>query len=992
MAGETIGVYVDFDNDGSFATAGDDISDYVKSIDGLLGMRDDTQHIARAGNASVTLHNANRQFSPAYSSGTYYGKLLPGLPVKIDVTPDGGSTYTVFRGYTESWQPISGHIHGSREVLLSCVDVLDKLQRAQIALPLQENETADVVAKKVLATALNGSVADIVLEFMGDPSDSDTIAIGGTTYTLVSGAVSSADEVLIETGTLADVKLTARNLTRAINADLGSGSNYGAGTTRHAKVTAQGHAGFRFDHDGVDTDILLQESTDSYERLAGFFFWLYDADLPDGPVEHDHIWLRLKKVGSPAGTLTVRIEGSWNATPSGSLVDANATGTYDEADLTTSYAWHRIDFADDVEFEQRRRYWVVLSTDRATSGTDYVAWGGNSTVTATFKAWRDYKSSTWSTHTNVGLVLALADRVEITANAAGTWGNSITVAADFEDVAFDGVAQEGDGTPSTTLTGGGDALSGLTSWDTGKQTIELAGDTWEFNKTTGYEALRDLAMSEFGYVYVTKDGTFTFKNREWLFKRQTVAASMSVGDESEIVETDISLHRVRNVVTVRYIPRGEASVGTVARANYVIMLPGGVKNSSWNPTEVEETRRGSVDIPYIELATGTIAGAKDLITPVAGTDYDVYSDSDGTSETFNSDVIVSLAIAGGKVRANFTNKSNAKRYVHGFKVRGTALITYEEQRVVAQNSTSVSEYDRLHMSYVVPFASDFTFAESIAEYLKGRYSNVVANRVYGLVFTGVTEVDGTNLWGLDIGDTIEITETQTGITDAKLLIIGYQFSWDFARGANIHIFTRPLSDSSYWILGDATYGRLGDTTRLSLGGGAPLLDPMTWNDGDLVGASDLNSDIRDNLQHIYTNVPKRAMLWHDESTVTAGNAITSTTDNDQRYNITSYQNAAALNDEFTNGCWLRRGNYEFGFLYTGDSDGGEGTMYIDDNLFYVLDTYQAVTTRSANEIAGIFIEDTGWHTLKIKCTGQNVASSGYKLQFTKFWFNPALGD
>lgn len=977
-------VYIDFDNDGSFATAGDDITAYVKSMQCKGGFDDELQHTASGGRATITLNNADRRFSPAYTAGTYYGKLLPFLPLKIDLT-DGVTTWTAFRGYTEAWEPESGE-HGRRECRLSGIDEISRLQDIDVAIPLQEAETADVIIKKVVATARGGGVADLELEFLDLPADNDTITIGDRTYTLVDSP-SSADEVRrYDSSSWGNVVHEAGyNLAHAINADTGSGSRYGAGTTRHADVTARGYTGWRIDPDDTDTDLLLQETTDSYEKLAGSFYFLLAAyHLPDGTTSCDHIWLRLKKTGTPAGTLTVRIEGSYNTTPSGILVDNNATGTYDEADLSTSYAWHRIDFAGSVEFEHFRRYWVVLSTDRAASGANYVAWGAASDASAILKLWKDYDGSSWTAHTNAAPVMAVPDRCIITANAAGTWGNSLTVSADSDGYAFDGVSQEGDATPSTTLAGGSDPLTG--SYQAGQQTLDIAGDTWPGEGVNAHRAIQDVIDSEFGYCWVARDGTFTVKNRDWQFTQQSTAASLTLSSEHNALRVRLTADDVYNYIIVTYTPRREASSGIVARVNAPITVSPNAGQINWDVTDDIETRQNVVNVPFVEAATGNIVGAKDLITPVAGTDYNVYTNVDGTGSTYNDDVIVSLGITGGKVRAAFKNKSGADRYIHDFQVRGVAIIAYERQQIVRRNAASIAAYGKRAYNYTLPFASTYSYAETIAEYLQ-RYADAVT-RFDQLTFNAQYEVDGTNIFSLDIGDLITVTDAQTGITSQNALIWGYQYDWTPGRATRTTITVRAIGDKSYWILADATFSNLGNTTRLAMGDGWSLLAGKTWAADDLVGAADMNS-MRDDLAHLYANMPARWTCWHDESTVTAGNAITSVTDTSQRHNTVSYQDAAAQNDEFTQGAWLKRGNYSFGYTAISDSDGGIADCYIDDILFDQIDLYSAAKTNNVTETkGGLFIEDAGWHVLKVKAATKNGSSSGYKLQFTQFWLEP----
>lgn len=87
------------------------------------------------------------------------------------------------------------------------------------------------------------------------------------------------------------------------------------------------------------------------------------------------LWLR--KVGAPTGTLTLRVETDNAGSPSGSLVDANATATLSEASLATSYGWANFVFPSVFNVSASTPYWLVLSTSRAESPTDYVHWGAD---------------------------------------------------------------------------------------------------------------------------------------------------------------------------------------------------------------------------------------------------------------------------------------------------------------------------------------------------------------------------------------------------------------------------------------------------------------------------------------------------------------------------------------------------------------------------------------------------------------------------------------
>ncbi len=91
----------------------------------------------------------------------------------------------------------------------------------------------------------------------------------------------------------------------------------------------------------------------------------------------EKVRLYLKKTGAPTGTMTLRIETDSTGTPSGTLADANATVTVAESILTTSYGFIDFDFGTNFALSAATTYWLVLSTDRVASGTNYVTWGAD---------------------------------------------------------------------------------------------------------------------------------------------------------------------------------------------------------------------------------------------------------------------------------------------------------------------------------------------------------------------------------------------------------------------------------------------------------------------------------------------------------------------------------------------------------------------------------------------------------------------------------------
>ena len=113
-------------NDGPYVASPTwtDVTSDVRGMSVERGRDDDWGSFS--GNASVTLNNRSRTFDPFYTSGPYYGKLLPRRQIRITATY-GGTTYPVFRGFIAGWPPAWTDAGQDSTVTLSCFDAIGLL-------------------------------------------------------------------------------------------------------------------------------------------------------------------------------------------------------------------------------------------------------------------------------------------------------------------------------------------------------------------------------------------------------------------------------------------------------------------------------------------------------------------------------------------------------------------------------------------------------------------------------------------------------------------------------------------------------------------------------------------------------------------------------------------------------------------------------------------------------------------------------------------------
>ena len=112
-------------------------------------------------------------------------------------------------------------------------------------------------------------------------------------------------------------------------------------------------------------------------------------------VQSVKLWL--KKIGSPTGNLTVKIQTDNSGSPSGTTITNGTSNTVAASSLATSYGYITFTFATPPSLGLSTQYHIVLETADSQSNTNYVAWGadGSSPSYADGEMKRE-RSAAWS--------------------------------------------------------------------------------------------------------------------------------------------------------------------------------------------------------------------------------------------------------------------------------------------------------------------------------------------------------------------------------------------------------------------------------------------------------------------------------------------------------------------------------------------------------------------------------------------------------------------
>lgn len=113
------------------ASSWTDVTGYLRSGEVTLCGRERELDRFTAGTARFVLSNTDRRFDPLYSSGPYFGNLLPLTQIRLRATWNA-VTYDVWRGYIDGWPQSYPNTGTDSVVEITCSDGFVVLGRAKL--------------------------------------------------------------------------------------------------------------------------------------------------------------------------------------------------------------------------------------------------------------------------------------------------------------------------------------------------------------------------------------------------------------------------------------------------------------------------------------------------------------------------------------------------------------------------------------------------------------------------------------------------------------------------------------------------------------------------------------------------------------------------------------------------------------------------------------------------------------------------------------------
>ena len=327
------------------------------------------------------------------------------------------------------------------------------------------------------------------------------------------------------------------------------------------------------------------------------------------------------------------------------------------------------------------------------------------------------------------------------------------------------------------------------------------------------------ANSERGFIYERGDtvegGTFRSEGRADRQQATTLDATFSNTMHGLEVSYD---EQFANIVRIIIRPRSVAAAVSVL---YDFDISRQAQQLQPNETRVFEGD--------YRLATNDAqeVGGTEMVTPVSGTDYAFFQNSDGTGANYTSSLGVVSRLGGSSFRLEIRNNGSNPGYLRvdgdtGFQIRGKA-ITYENPVTVESRADdSVRKHGPRTVTIDMQYESDVGRAKAIADFYLSILSQQPPVPTKVTLRANQSHFLMTQALSRDIGDKIGIVETVTGLTtddptsDNKMGYFINEVDHVYEKG---HLLTTTwtLSPSTpatgVWVWDEAV---LDETTRFGL--------------------------------------------------------------------------------------------------------------------------------------------------------------------------------
>ncbi len=313
--------------------------------------------------------------------------------------------------------------------------------------------------------------------------------------------------------------------------------------------------------------------------------------------------------------------------------------------------------------------------------------------------------------------------------------------------------------------------------DVGTYTYDYALTDVEDGKNTILAVLQRLTQTGLGRLFVKNNEVLTYVN---LTNQLTTGAPAATFDNAfrEMKATRRAYKRVKRVtVTVYPMAIDGSPVVLFSLAEELIITAG-------------ETIEFVAYFHDPNASSGRTIAAVDVITPVAGTDWN-FSSISGSGSDLNGDLSVdAFAIGSKSALIRITNNAAVTGYLWQMQFRGKGLYPYDPLSYTTENS-EIKEGEGTTLTYDLPYQNDYYTGRDIADALLTWYELEVTE-VPSIKFTPTLDADSfARMLACVPGELITVSEDVTAISYI-MIMLGFELDiWLNGQYMEEELFITP---------------------------------------------------------------------------------------------------------------------------------------------------------------------------------------------------------
>lgn len=311
-----------------------------------------------------------------------------------------------------------------------------------------------------------------------------------------------------------------------------------------------------------------------------------------------------------------------------------------------------------------------------------------------------------------------------------------------------------------------DARPSSTSYDTPVDVYDYAFYDFGGGTPSVLTLLNTLIQNNRGRLFVAADGALTYANRHTLSRR---SSALTLDNTFQNIEIADGLDNAFNRVQIVQHPKRPTALG-------LSTAPVSVLFSDSSPIAIQPGQTVTLWADYRDPNnTQKLLGAASTVTPLVPTlDYIANTAADGTGATPSPTSIDTTGTTGFSfsVKFVFTNTVSSVLYIVYRQIRGQAI--YDDAPITVESYTPMDYGDRL-LSLDLKYLSNTEVAQDLAKFIDATYNDPSnqAREIY--IVPNSSAVHLTQSLTREIGDIVTASEAQTGLSSAKLMIIGMRF-------------------------------------------------------------------------------------------------------------------------------------------------------------------------------------------------------------------------